>query len=663
MTKVAGGLWHGLVLLIGCVLATPAYAADVPMAKPAAADAPSAIPPRISTADFAVRPLFSRPVLSPDGWHMAARFTVNGTETLAIADLTGKTPIKLMGAGKKRDLVRYFWAGNHTLLVSIGLTVPWLDDEGYATRLMAYDIDTGKVHVLNDKMVGLKGDDVLWTDPEGKTLLMAYQDSIYDYPRIWRMDIAANRAKQASSGYDGIWDWYADSSGVTRYGFGSSDDHNWQMVYRSKETDKFKVVLKGNDDKDDDSIIDSVVRLSLGSDQGYTLARGDAGAFWSIYEYDFAQHKRGKLVFAAPGSDIDSASSSEDGQTLISAQYTDDRNRIHWFDDKLAQMQAELDKAVGADQQAWVMAHSRDYGMLVISLSGSNNPGSYYLYQQSEGVMKRFAQVNDHLVPAQLAQSRYVHYKARDGQDLAAYLTLPLGRPAKGLPLVILPHGGPFGVRDEGDFDEEVQFFANRGYAVLQPQFRGSGSFGKVFEDAAKGQWGRAMQDDLDDGMDWLTRQGTVDAKRVCVIGSSYGGYAALWAATRNPERYRCAASFAGISDVPKWLKYSGRFDGTKHRENWRSRLQGDKTFDLKTVSPLYTVDRLKVPVLIVHGEADTRVPLKQSRLYADALTAAGKVHEYYSIPDEGHGFTTSANEQLWLDKLDAFLAKYNPAG
>jgi dipeptidyl aminopeptidase/acylaminoacyl peptidase len=169
------------------------------------------------------------------------------------------------------------------------------------------------------------------------------------------------------------------------------------------------------------------------------------------------------------------------------------------------------------------------------------------------------------------------------------------------------------------------------------------------------------MQDDLDDGMDWLTGQGVVDAKRVCVVGSSYGGYAALWAATRNPERYRCAASFAGISDVPKWLKYSGRFDGSKHRENWRARLQGDKTFDLKTVSPLYTIDRLNVPVMIVHGEADTRVPFKQSKQYADALTTAGKVHEFYAIPEEGHGFTTAANEQLWLDKLDAFLAKYNP--
>jgi dipeptidyl aminopeptidase/acylaminoacyl peptidase len=640
-------------------LAIPALAADDPAARPA----PTAIPPRISTADFSARSLMTHPVLSPDGLHMAARFSLRGEETLAIADVTGKVPIRMIGLPKKGDLVRYFWAGNHTLIISLGSTVQWYDDEAYATRMAAYDIDAGKVHQLNHHIAGLKGDDVLWVDPEGKTLLMAFQSSLNDYPDVWRMDIATNRATLVSKSYDSIWDWYADSSGVVRYGFGYVDDHKWKMVYRSTPADKFKVVLTGNDDKDDDSAIDNVVRLTQGTDKGYMLARGTDNPYWAIYEYDFAQHKRGGLVYAAQGADIDYASSSDDGQKLISAEYTDDRNRIHWFDDKLAALQVELDHAVGTDRQAWVVSHSRDYSMLMIALTSSFDPGSYYLYQPAEGVMHRYAKANERLNPAQLAPTKFVHYNARDGQALAAYLTLPVGRQAKGLPLVILPHGGPFGVRDEGGFDEEVQFFANRGYAVLQPQFRGSGSFGKVFEDAAQGQWGRAMQDDLDDGMDWLTKQGTVDAKRVCVVGSSYGGYAALWAATRNPERYRCAASFAGISDVPKWLKYSGRFDGTKHRENWRARLQGDKTFDLKTVSPLYTIDRLKVPVMLVHGEADTRVPPKQSRQYAEALTQAGKTHEFYTIPDEGHGFTTAAHEQLWLDKLDAFLAKYNPAG
>nr|WP_246438849.1 alpha/beta fold hydrolase [Novosphingobium piscinae] len=246
---------------------------------------------------------------------------------------------------------------------------------------------------------------------------------------------------------------------------------------------------------------------------------------------------------------------------------------------------------------------------------------------------------------------------------IPAYLTLPVGRAAKGLPLVILPHGGPYGVRDHGDYDPDVQFLANRGYVVLQPQYRGSDSYGAMFERRGEAQWGRTMQDDIDDGMDWLAKRGIIDPARVCIVGISYGGYAALWGATRNPERYRCAVSFAGISDMPRSLKYQlNSFDDKQAREAWRQKVQGDPTFDLRTISPLFNIDRLKVPVMLLHGTDDQIVQPRQSRLYAEALKAAGKPYEYYEIPDEGHGYTTTQGAQLWYDKLDAFLAKYNPA-
>jgi dipeptidyl aminopeptidase/acylaminoacyl peptidase len=163
--------------------------------------------------------------------------------------------------------------------------------------------------------------------------------------------------------------------------------------------------------------------------------------------------------------------------------------------------------------------------------------------------------------------------------------------------------------------------------------------------------------------MDWLVKQGIVDPKRVCMVGGSYGGYAALWAATRNPERYRCAVSLAGVSDLGQQLKYQlNSFGDRQAREKWRQKVQGAATFDLKSVSPINNIDRLKVPVMLVHGDKDQTVPQKQSKRYADALKTAGKTYEYYSLPGEGHGLSTVANAQLWYDKLDAFLAKYNPA-
>ena len=276
--------------------------------------------------------------------------------------------------------------------------------------------------------------------------------------------------------------------------------------------------------------------------------------------------------------------------------------------------------------------------------------------------MHKMAGIIDRLKGKVLAATRPVSYQARDGLIIHGYLTLPPGRTPKGLPLVIMPHGGPFGVRDNGDYDPYVQFLANRGYAVLQPNYRGSESYGRVFEEKGNGQWGRAMQDDLDDGMDWLAKEGIADAKRVCMVGASYGGYAALWAATRNPERYRCAASLAGISDVGRQLRYSAdSFHSAKAARDWKQRVQGDA--GAADISPLAQVEKLKVPIFLAHGKEDTRVPIKQSALYAKALAAAGKPFEYVAYDNEGHGLDDPVHLQDYFDRLEAFLKKYNPAG
>jgi len=297
-------------------------------------------------------------------------------------------------------------------------------------------------------------------------------------------------------------------------------------------------------------------------------------------------------------------------------------------------------------------------------VGSDTDPGNYYIFQPAAGVMQLFGRVNEKIDRQMLAPTSYVSYKARDGLDIPAYLTLPLGRDAKNLPLIIMPHGGPYGVRDSLEYDWQVQFLANRGYAVLQPNYRGSSSYGREFAKKGEGQWGRQMQDDLDDGMDWLAKQGTVDPKRVCIVGASYGGYAALWGATRNPERYRCAASFAGVTDIRGQLNYDKAFFADpKYQRDWQQRVRGEQGFDMDSISPLKQVARLRVPVLLGHGDADHNVPYRQSASYADALKSAGKPYEFYTYKDEGHGWSTKEHRQDWLDHLDAFLAKYNPAG
>jgi dipeptidyl aminopeptidase/acylaminoacyl peptidase len=224
-----------------------------------------------------------------------------------------------------------------------------------------------------------------------------------------------------------------------------------------------------------------------------------------------------------------------------------------------------------------------------------------------------------------------------------------------------MPHGGPF-ARDEWVYDPMVQFLANRGYAVLQPQFRGSTGFGKEFVSKGYGEWGRRMQDDLDDAVDWLVASGRADARRVCIVGASYGGYAALWGAIRSPERYRCAASIAGVTDIEMQLKANRKsFSATRYFREWRTKVQGRTDVDLRAVSPLAQAARLRTPLLLAHGEKDERVSVRQGQLMVAALEAnkADVTSVFYK--KGGHSFSSTEDFADFLARLEAFLAKNNP--
>jgi dipeptidyl aminopeptidase/acylaminoacyl peptidase len=636
-------------VLLGIILiAYPSYA----QAPVASATAPVSL---IPTAMFASDAETLHPVISPNGQQMVYRRQVGGKTYLAWGEV-GSLVSKIAEIPGKTDLIWYRWAGNDRFIFAVSTNVTFEGEEVKRTWLLSFEPAKNLTQLIGFKDQGFEGDDMLCADPDGKFLLLQIQRTIFEYPSVFRFELSTGKGKRIVDQRTDVWEYYADDTCVVRMGIGSSN-RKTVYYYRKNETDTLKIIGKVKED-DEDGLMD-VAHIVSGSDDGYVLSNKKTGRF-ALYKTNYITRELGEMVYGSDTNDITDYTLTEDGKAVRSVRYTDDRDRIIWFDPVMKKHQSKLDKALPGEE-VWIQSQSRDSGKMIVYSTSSTDPGSYYLFEPAAGSLRRFAGVNDALDTRLLTKTNYVQYKARDGLAIPAYLTLPKGRAAKGLPLIILPHGGPYGVRDTPDFNSEVQVLANRGYAVLQPNFRGSESYGMKFYESGLGQIGRAMQDDLDDGMDWLAKDGIIDPKRVCVVGSSYGGYAALWAVARNPERYRCAASFAGVTDWKSQLKYDRRFFSNRHAKKWEEKVTGESEFDLDTVSPMRLASSLSRPVLITHGDNDSNVPYSQFTKYLAAMKKAGKTVDSWTYKDEGHGFNNRLNEKDWYDRLTKFLNEHNP--
>jgi dipeptidyl aminopeptidase/acylaminoacyl peptidase len=257
---------------------------------------------------------------------------------------------------------------------------------------------------------------------------------------------------------------------------------------------------------------------------------------------------------------------------------------------------------------------------------------------------------------------KFFSYAARDGLSIPAYLTLPYGSSGRNLPLVVMPHGGPE-ARDGGDFDGWAQFLASRGYAVLQPQFRGSAGFGKAFRDAGRRKWGLEMQHDVTDGVKHLIATGVADASRVCIVGWSYGGYSTLAGLAFSPELYKCGVAGAAVSDLPEMLDWVTKRQGRDLREDdYWTLVIGHRMADhdrLVATSPARHASKIRVPVLLVHGRDDTTVPIAQSEIMANALKLANKPYEFVAIDGDDHYLSKSKTGIDFLGQLERFLGQH----
>jgi dipeptidyl aminopeptidase/acylaminoacyl peptidase len=607
---------------------------------------------------FASLPFMEGPRLSPDGTRIAARVAIAGTQRLVIFPLADSSRPAAVGLGGN-DLNWWSWVNNDWLVVGVGTSAPVRGEQWYVRRAVGVSSDGKFVRPLAFREAAQGADDVLWMASDGTPrILLAMQKSIYPnepefWPQVYEVDVSTGKMKQAVDSHPSVMSWYADATGAVRIGIGYDDERGQsRLLYREGAKGLFRTVDRANTRKNEEL---SVPALFL-PEPGKALAFDSSDGFNALYELDLASLKLGRKVFGAEGYDLGSLTTDVSGSTLAGISYTAEYRKMQWLDPSLAQVQAEIDKAVG-DRRAEIVSLSKDRTKMIVKVGSASQPGSYFFYDTGEGVMRLVAHTNATLKSARLAPVKTVHYAARDGLRIPAVLTLPKGRAAKGLPLIVMPHGGP-AVRDSEEWDWWAQFLADRGYAVVQPNYRGSTGFGTAFLEKGEGEWGLKMQDDLNDAVAHLAKLGIADPKRVCMVGASYGGYAALRAAQRDGGLYRCAVSYAGVAD----LGHLARFDSRSlYGKSARAYLK-EKAPDFKAVSPINFPQQFSAPVLLVHGKKDLRVPVAQSREMAEKLRKAGKPVDYVEQEEGDHHFSREQDRLQFLQLLEAFLKKHNPA-
>lgn len=635
------------LLLAALVLAAtllPARAQDIPM------------------RDFFRLPQYGEMKISPDGQHIAALAPVNNRQNLAIVTVSPRGARALTSLSS-RDIVEYWWINNKRLLFRTGsLGTRQADARGGG--LFAIDID-GTGHRLlaegNDEMRGsairtnIRSLVPLRTLP-GDTDDIIAQEHVFEADRnyagaLYRLNTRTGQRELLSAGApDGgpVEQWVVDEQGVARVLSAASKgrvrihyragrDAPWTKLHEHSLSEPSWAPL---------AISDDGKQLVVSAPQD-----GDRSV---IRLYDPATRTLGEVLAAHPQVDLRGVV-VEDGRVL-GTHFDADRPGSAWFDTMLARIQRNVDASFPdtANRITW----SRDRSRVVVKSASDVSPGMFHLYDVKAGKMEWLADRAPWIDAKKMSPTRPVRYAARDGLSIPAYVTLPRGKD-KGLPLVVVVHGGPWVDGASWLFDAEAQFLASRGYAVLQPNFRGTTRYGWKHFAASFGQWGGTMQDDIEDGVRWAVAEGIADPKRVCIYGASYGGYAVMMGLAKTPELYRCGVNFVGVTDLDLFLDATWSDYAYSDFISYSVKdMMGDRA-KWKDVSPVRLAERVKSPVLLAYGSEDRRVPIEHGTRMRDALDRHGRKVEWMVMEGEGHGFADPKNQAAFYGAVEKFLAQH----
>lgn len=622
---------------------------------------------------FAQFPMIDAPRMTPDGKWLAAKVRVGGEQVLAILAVGQAIPPQIIARGSDfdtdkqgdRQIASYQWLDGDHLLIGIASRDNYLGEWFNNIRYASYNRVTKKIVALG-WADSLGPTSLLWTSVSGTPHILLQRvdkrsgTEMWGYPEVIDIDADTGKIKVAMRANTEVQNWQVDEDGVVRMGVKrDADTGRVQVLYRGDEASALKKVFDGVPDRYTGAALPEMMLAKSGP--AYAISRKDG--FSALYEYDLTTMSLGKKVFGVPGYDIGGASMSPDRSKLDGITVVEGRQRRIFFDPRLKEIQQVLEDSYGKGNVLITTADAKRE-KIVFTVAAPGQPQTWYVFDTATGGTGRIAYANDTLKNAQLNPVSVVRYPASDGKSIEAILTMPRHRAGqKNLPLVVMPHGGPW-ARDDADWDAYgwAQALAEQGYVVIQPNYRGSTGYGTEWEKASEKSWGYRMQDDLNDAVTWLAGQGTVDAKRVCMMGWSYGGYAASRAAQRDGDKYRCAISGAGVHDLPAMVKYDKGYLGKYGAKNFL----GSAGTSLVDVSPGLHPEQYSIPILIIQGAKDVRVPAAQSRDLVARLKKVGKVEGkdfiYIEQPLNTHNLLREEDRMQVLTETLKFLKKHNPA-
>jgi dipeptidyl aminopeptidase/acylaminoacyl peptidase len=602
---------------------------------------------QIPLEDFFKNPEKSGYQLSPDGKYYAYMAPYMRRLNVFVQEIGKDSAIRLT-SDTARNISGYFWGNNNRIL--------FLKDTGGDENFKLFG-----VNVDGSNLIGLTDFPKVRTEviddlPEiDEFVIVGLNKRVPEVFDPYRLNINTGELTMLAENPGNIQSWITDHEGKLRLATAIVDGVNTALLFRENEKDEFKTVLTT-------SFKEMLAPQFFTFDNKNIYASSNLGRDKAaIVEFDPRTGKEVKVLYENADYDVDALFFSKARKVLTAARYTSWKRERYFFDKQFEDLVGKMKKEFG-DIEFGFNSNTKAEDKYIINTYSDKTMGSYYLYDVKTEKLDKISDVSPWLDEKEMASMLPIEYKSRDGLTINGYLTLPKGytmENAKNLPVVVNPHGGPW-YRDQWGFNPEIQFLANRGYAVFQMNFRGSTGYGRKFWESSFKQWGKTMQDDITDGVNWLINEGIADKSRIAIYGGSYGGYATLAGIAFTPDLYAAAVDYVGVSNLFTFMKTIPPY--WKPMMDMMYEMVGDPIKDsvlMREASPVFHVDKIKTPLFVAQGANDPRVNKAESDQMVDALKKRGIEIEYMVKDNEGHGFHNEENQFDFYRSMEKFLATH----